>query len=436
MLVVGEAREALLRRLDARGCAVTCIILGDASPDEARVFCSAAYVVAPERASLESLCDTRFSAIILDGALDMVADPWRLVAESRRLVSDDGVLVALFGKFAGSNEGFIQAGFTLEHVDRIEESRQPIFALLARPAVRSAAAQPGSADTLSDLRRLLEVERSARSGLHAAFREMERSTSDLVSRVSGIAARREQMRSELAGRDAEIERLEALLSGSKAQLRELERSAAKAHLGLRTLRGEVEAEKTARERLRELLELKSRALESAQDSITLKEEELIALNAALENIRARADELSQSISVARRDVQDANDRAARLSAAETAANRWAEGLKQTITDLQTQIGSQTETERVLREQLTHLNQELETSRRNVFETEGRLGDEIQELRARVADAEHALAAQTDSLIDTMRAESTQLSTLIDAVQSSRFWRLKRWLNRLRGRLPS
>jgi SAM-dependent methyltransferase len=52
------------------------------------------------------------------------------------------------------------------------------------------------------------------------------------------------------------------------------------------------------------------------------------------------------------------------------------------------------------------------------------------LRRNYAELEQHFAAQTEELCASVQAESTQMATLIDIVQSSRFWQLKRWLRRL------
>ena len=51
----------------------------------------------------------------------------------------------------------------------------------------------------------------------------------------------------------------------------------------------------------------------------------------------------------------------------------------------------------------------------------------------LAAAERRLLDQTEDTIADMQAESAQLVMLIDTVQSSHFWKLKRWLGRLLGR---
>ncbi|MBV8371679.1 MAG: hypothetical protein JOY69_00330, partial [Candidatus Eremiobacteraeota bacterium] len=56
------------------------------------------------------------------------------------------------------------------------------------------------------------------------------------------------------------------------------------------------------------------------------------------------------------------------------------------------------------------------------------------LQGELADSENRLVAQAEEVLASSRAESERLATLIDTVQSSHFWKLKRWLIRLRARL--
>lgn len=51
----------------------------------------------------------------------------------------------------------------------------------------------------------------------------------------------------------------------------------------------------------------------------------------------------------------------------------------------------------------------------------------------LAEMERRLLMQTEELCATTQAESAQLAMLIDTVQSSRFWKFKRWLQRFRSR---
>ena len=57
----------------------------------------------------------------------------------------------------------------------------------------------------------------------------------------------------------------------------------------------------------------------------------------------------------------------------------------------------------------------------------------EELEASAAEMERRFVAQTEQLVGDLRSESAQIATLIDVVQSSHFWKLKRWLSRLLGR---
>jgi 2-polyprenyl-3-methyl-5-hydroxy-6-metoxy-1,4-benzoquinol methylase len=56
------------------------------------------------------------------------------------------------------------------------------------------------------------------------------------------------------------------------------------------------------------------------------------------------------------------------------------------------------------------------------------------LQASLAETDNLLVAQTEQLLASTSDERDRLLTLIDTVQSSRFWRLKHWLARLRARL--
>lgn len=402
VLVVGYARESLLERLDARGCAVTCVLLTNGSLDEARVFCSAVHAAAPDDLSVLAMLNRgRFDAVVLDGALDLVAQPAQLIAESRSYVGAGGAFVALFSSSAGLDETLDQAGYRVVGFDRfINPNDTARFAILAKPVMSEATA------TVPEAQHAPDLEPEAKSERAQLLDETELQQS-------------------------------ALLAAAIARIKELEREALRERVALRGLRSDLNAEKIARSSLHKLLDDRVKALADLRREAAQTEEAWFALFHDSETLRARVTELEESLQSTRIEAEKQRDRAQRMTAAEAAINDWAEGLQQTIEDLHAQIATQTASEQEAREHLARLDSELENSRQAIYETERRLNDEIRELRDRVADAEHALASQTDSIIDTMRSESSQLSTLIDTVQSSRFWRFKRWLNRLRGRtLPS
>jgi chromosome segregation ATPase len=56
------------------------------------------------------------------------------------------------------------------------------------------------------------------------------------------------------------------------------------------------------------------------------------------------------------------------------------------------------------------------------------------LDERLSFTERSLVSQTEETIAATQAESAQLATLIDVVQSSHFWKIKRWLKAIKGRL--
>jgi chromosome segregation ATPase len=81
------------------------------------------------------------------------------------------------------------------------------------------------------------------------------------------------------------------------------------------------------------------------------------------------------------------------------------------------------------EQLREYEAQLSESQRHVASAIA----ERDELRERVADTERLLLDQAESAMAAMQSESAQLALLIDTAQSSRFWKFKRWLSRLRPR---
>lgn len=391
ILVVGYARESLLALLDARGCAITCVVLtGGTSLDEARVFCPVVHAAAAEKPSLPTIFKrTRFDAVVLDGALDLAANPAEVIMEGRSLVSTEGVLVALFSDDAAFEQLFDAAGCSVERFDSISDPRDTArYAVLARPKPA-----PG----------------------------------------------RQELRSRLDAAVAEIERLAVGNSSAAARIKELEREALRGRITMRGLRSDLEAEKIGSSSLQKLLDDKVRALSELRKAVAETEDMSRALYTDSEALRARTIELEAEVASARAEAQKHSDRAERMTAAEAATNSWAEILQGKVADLHGQIAAQTASEQEARDQLgrevevrERLTRELEERRYSVSETERRLGEEIRELRARVAEAEQTLTSQTDALVDSMRAEGSKLSTMIDTVQSSRFWRFKRWLGRLRG----
>ena len=155
ILLIGDAREDLLGSLDARGCVINCILVGETSPDEARVFCSAVEVAPANAVTLPvGLRESSFDIVLFDGILERVDEPRRILTESRQVLRKGGFAIArlanlehgairlalvkdthasaapappdYFRGFAlkGMNDLFLEAGYRLEHVEHV---RRAIF---------------------------------------------------------------------------------------------------------------------------------------------------------------------------------------------------------------------------------------------------------------------------------------------------------------------
>jgi O-antigen biosynthesis protein len=253
--------------------------------------------------------------------------------------------------------------------------------------------------TLGDQQsRFLNLEASAAASLADAKAEnlrLEQAWHDVCAELDAVRSQAERDQVELSDRALESQRLansletEHLRQGLAATERMLYESREQAEM----LSAEVAA-------------LKSSSMQAIESRILL-DLELEATRKA-----AMADKL-----VTRDYIEDLRGRGERLAEelrAEVDALRRRE---QTVRE---ELGAALERDRALQEKLSA--------------TERRLLDEIRAHRASedaLESAERRLQEQTEDLIADAQAESAELATLVDTVQSSRFWKIKRWLSRFR-----
>ncbi len=505
VLVVGHAREGLLESLDARGCSVTCVVLDGTSADEARVFCSAVHAASGADIALEDILQgSTFDAVVFDGTFELVAKEWPLLAQARRLLRRDGTVIATFSSADRVSKAFARADYRIERFKRIgsDGAQGSQFILLAAPRanISNKDSPIERSEASLDPRGALEREREARDGLQTALQDAERAASEFERRIADIAARREKMQAELDERARQIDRLQTLLDESRARIRALEQGAARAESASRGLRNDLDAEQSARARLQKILDVKTQALVTARADAAQAEDAWFELYAELEQERARSEELERTLALSREETRKQKDLVQRMSAAESATNKWAIGLQRKIADLNAQISQsgdyvadllkqveakqaqidegaayarrleaehgdyvadllkqveakqaqidegaayarRLEAEVAERSRQTEeLTCELEAVRKAAIADKLVMRDYVDSLHEQVAalraltDGQQQLAAQVEDVISNLQAENAQLITLIDTVQSSHFWRLKRWLNRLRARV--
>jgi hypothetical protein len=441
VLLVGDAAEELLHALDQRGCSIAYVLTGSMDEDEARIFATQVAVAPPHDLTIPP--DLRAStpdAVVLCDPTDRLSDLANVLKEARHILTEDGIVVAGLG--TPRFEIFTRAGYVIEGADDVRSVMGSLL-VKARPAATAQLTTLRRAGTESVEALCLELEReqAARNQLLDALATAERSASDIQRKASDIAARRSddeaQVRALLGEREARL-KLQIALLLSQHTIDAAQRDAAKAETAWYGLLTQLESTRADADKafaqMRAMLENARRERDVAKAHV----DRLTALEASS---KERTAELQRRITGLEHDVTDGAAYVKRLlveleairsaSLADKAvmqayADDVRESSERIVNELRTQVVEITERER----------RSVENLQTALRETESRLSAENRELRERVAAAEAVLAAQTDAVIATMQAESAQLSQLVDTVQSSHFWRFKRWLSRLRGALRS
>lgn len=353
----------------------------------------------------------------------------------------------LFGEKANAL-GIKRSDFSRPLVDEIErDPRSEVYQFL----VQAQAAGAGSAVSIpigevppavpvsepsnigaedravAELQLELEGERATRDRLMAALADLTATNATLQSRIAELAQRRLSNASVLGAGRGELDALHAQLEAVKEERLRLKLALSLSFVALKRSGQELKLAESAWYALYdEMDELRERA-ESKEVNYR---HHIAALESRVGDLESetlwKEQQLDEAASYSTR-LEDELEAIRRASLAETAVMRqYADDVRERSEHL----------ESTLRAQMAALAEHEREMRERVADLERGLGDENRELRQRVAEAEHTLAAQTDALITSMQTESAHLSQLVDTVQSSRFWRFKRWLNRLRGAFRS
>ncbi|HUZ50383.1 MAG TPA: methyltransferase domain-containing protein [Candidatus Dormibacteraeota bacterium] len=247
-----------------------------------------------------------------------------------------------------------------------------------------------------------------------------------------VAAARMQTKDaeqELATLQQKVAVLEQDLTRSGAML-----SAAYAERGvLHAKLGEAERELFDRDARVQGLERDAESLRAAQAESRKTIEDLYA---QWEGLEAAAAEYRAQIETLQRDVEHArgasSDRERRITSLDANIQRLelrATADKESIEQLHAAIG-----------QFESVTRELEFTKSALTAERARLQSDVQAaesrcniLESRAIELESVLLENTESLASRLRAESAQLATLIDLIQSGSFWSLKRFFGRV-GRI--
>ncbi|HEY1977142.1 MAG TPA: hypothetical protein VGG89_11375 [Candidatus Baltobacteraceae bacterium] len=446
VLLIGDVGEELLHALDRRGCSIACILTGSMDEDEARIFATQVTTVMPADISIPpEFLAGRADAIVLCDPSDRLSDLAGVLQSARHILGEDGIVVAAVG--SPRFDIFTRAGYVIEGAD---ELHSVIGSLLvhARPAATLSSPSAVGAESVQGLYLELEREQAARHQLLHALATAERSAAEIQRKASDIAARRNDYETQslalVAEREARL-RLHIALLLSQHVTDVAQRDAANAEADWYSLLTQLESTRADADKAFSQMRA---MLENARRDRDVAKARVDRLTTIETSSKERAAELQRKISDLEREVSGGAAYVKQLlgeldairiaSLADKAvmqayADDVRERSERSLNGLRCEIAAATERERQTSEGLTQRIEDLQAALR---EAESRLGAETRELRERVASAEGALAAQTDAVIATLQAESAQLSQLVDTVQSSRFWRFKRWLNRLRGSFRS
>jgi SAM-dependent methyltransferase len=508
ILFVGDVREKLLEALDARGCSIVCVVIGDAHEDEARVFCSTVEKGSADTTGFsDAIRSLTFDAVVFDGSIELLRDPSSVLAEARAMLRQGGFVVAtvpnirygavrlalIGGTQVDSSEDVRALGFTHRGVEdlfvgtgyaieRFESLRRPIFssstvsrddfpaavvdaieqdpeadvceflvrahrlgdsvaAGQAPPSTEEAASSnalelartpPPYEEIVANLERDLEDERAGRERLLAALTEAQGAATALELRIAELAARRHDREETASEGLRERAKLQTTLDEEIRNTAELRRQLIDARDRSQNLEerlrqigdnGEAgeERDRATRLKLQIALGIARIALQKIAEDVSRSEDDWAALYRELEDTRERSEELTQGFRDSLESTRRERDRA-RAEAAQRSEH---------VAALLSQVAEKDEQAGAASLYARHLEGELDTLRQAALaqrETETALRD-------RLVEAERRLVLQTEEYVAAMQAESAQLATMVDVVQSSHFWKIKRWLSRLWSRTP-
>lgn len=364
---------------------------------------------------------TKFEVVLLDGRIDGHQELVDLLRQTHEVLVPDGFVVAMFpgtseeGAIAQVREIFSEAGYGFVRLEYIANALAISHGLRRELPLTILVKARRPNVTLPLITSKIRLRGSARPDSEPAFNppppdSLGRNPRELRLQLALAIARAAAVKSEEARLRAEAEWF--------SLYEDLEETRAEAKAMCLRLLDAVDAAKEEGCALLREMDTAAADLESAVAREALRRTE--ALASKLADALEETDLLRTELEAVR--AASIADKATMQAYADFARER-AEA------DIRTHVIENSERERQARERL---EQELQSTQQRLVALQEQFDQDNNALRVRVEEAEHALASQTDQLIENLRNEGTRLSTLIDTVQTSRFWRFKRWLNRLRG----
>ncbi|HTA37424.1 MAG TPA: methyltransferase domain-containing protein, partial [Candidatus Acidoferrales bacterium] len=463
VLVVGQASGDLPELLDSTGRDVTGVVFEAAAKGEAQVFCSSVAVIgSDDHVFPDELGSATFDAIVFDGALEHLEQPWALLADAKRLLREGGLVlaalpnirfgairlalikgspVALGNRFAGftsesSGELFVRAGYRVARVSRLQRRIfEPVASLpiVERTEFSSAilaevesdpdahvfeflvAASPASSDEagrvagggVDDSTALREAAAAFDSQKSAMAAELERNAAlERVNELAGKLAAQEAAAREVWRRNEALE----------TSFREATKAAEAVQQRAAAMSARVEAMETAnkeRESIRAALAEKTREAEEVWT-------EVVALRKQSAALEAEAEQAREQVLEVRTRLEESASRLAALESSERAARYLQETSQAEVDRLRTQTIALEQHARESRSLLDAANArdaEHAADRRAANERLEAANAGLADLRRRIAAVERERQDARDSL-GTARSELAKRETELQEVRWS------------------
>jgi 2-polyprenyl-3-methyl-5-hydroxy-6-metoxy-1,4-benzoquinol methylase len=403
VLDVGCATGYLAKLISMHDCSVMGIEVNAEAAEDARAHCSRVFVADLDIASLPAVVEgTTFDVMVFGDVLEHLREPARLLEEARDLIRADGYIVISIPNIAHGaiRLALLDGAFDYAGMGILDETHLKFF-------------------TLKTLKELL-----IQTGYE--LRRVERTKVPIFDHPDGLipSLSRSNFNEEVVAdieSDAEFDTLQFVVQAFPLTGEERLRATTRYFVSTNT---ELAAAQKRTERLSTQVEQRNRELEETKQQLLAATAEMVLAQESFRNLAA-TDQVERG-DRAERELTAANERL------ELASIRLEKTREQFSAEIQRVNHVHDELSSRLLERQARIEQ-LEQDVRVASSQRGISAAEIVRLNAELEDVRERYLVQTEGLIDRARRESQQLSTLIDVVQTSTFWRLKRFLARLAGR---
>lgn len=474
VLYIGGNAATCLPSLYKNSCTIVAIQFDTAVAEAVRSYCDRVLMTNAENLDIAGLVeDEQFDVVLLDDVLGTLRQPSELLARLRLRLTDGGVLIASASNFAhGSIRLALLSGafdpafihgtvdgrtrlFTFESLQRLcDDAQLQIQAVerITHPILEASPRLPDVDEEFVDRRALAAVAADSESTtLEYLIRTSAAAPPEVLPELSvgnahldSLVEETAKLRDAIAERDdalAQLDDMVTILGHEKASLEtqcqtlRRERDDLRQSLQNRT-RDFDELHAVREQELREAARREAELLLLAEDAINAVE----AVRTQEHQSTSYVQELEAELERAWTELDAAESRYVQYEIAASdvvaAAEQAAREAEHRLARLQSDADELEQRERYARarnESLEPLARQLEAERTRLASELESSQTAVANLRERLQALEQRFVDQTNGLIAATEAETERIASLIDAVQTSKFWTLKRWVRKLTGR---